>query len=85
MARSSLADALKPKAAPARAAAAKAENESKIAPSRRGLRAVTYYLDPAAHQQLRIMAIELNRPVHGLIKEATNDLFQKYGKARIAE
>lgn len=53
--------------------------------SRRGRKAVTIYLDTAAHRQLRLLALEADRPVQTLMTEATNDLFQKHGKARIAE
>ena len=53
-------------------------------PSRVGLRAVTVYVDPAAHRQLRILAVEQDRPSQELMVEALNDLFQKYDKPRIA-
>ena len=40
---------------------------------------------PAAHRQLRMLALEQSRSVQDLMTEATNDLFQKLGKARIAD
>ena len=46
---------------------------------------MTIYLDAAAHRQLCILALEEGRPVQGLMTEATNDLFQKLGKARTAD
>ena len=85
MARSSLADALKPRQpAPAPAAAAP-ETHAHLAPSRRGRKAVTMYLDPAAHRQLRMLGLETDRSGQDLLVEALNDLFQKHGKARIAD
>ena len=84
MARSSLADALKPRQAPP-APAPEPEPHAHRAPSRRGRKAVTIYLDTAAHRQLRMLALEQSRSVQDLMTEATNDLFQKHGKARIAD
>ena len=46
---------------------------------------MTIYLDTAAHRQLRMLALEQSRFVQDLMTEATNDLFQKLGKARIAD
>lgn len=56
------------------------------APSRVGLRAVTVYVKPEAHKQLRLMAIEQgdNGSVQELMVEAINDLFRKYGRSIIA-
>ena len=86
MARSSLADALKPRPAPpAPSATPESDPHAHRAPSRRGRKAVTIYLDPAAHRQLRLLALEQDRSVQDLSVEATNDLSQKHGKARIAE
>ena len=53
--------------------------------ARRGRKAVTIYLDTAAHRQLRMLALEQSRSVQDLMTEATNDLFQKLGKARITD
>ena len=50
----------------------------------RGRKAVTIYLDTAGHRQLRLLALEQSRSVQDLMTEATKDLFQKHGKARIA-
>jgi hypothetical protein len=35
-------------------------------------------------QQLRILAAERNTTLQELLRESLNDLFQKYGKSRIA-
>ena len=53
-------------------------------PSRAGLKAITVYVDPAAHRQLRMLAIETDRSAQALLVEAVNDLFQKHGKPGIA-
>ncbi len=55
------------------------------APSRRGRRAVTFYTTPEAHRQLRMLSIELDRPVQALATEALNALFARHGRAQIAE
>ena len=84
MPRSSLADALKPRPAPPAPSAPEPDTHAQRAPSRRGRKAVTIYLDTAAHRQLRMLALEQGRSVQDLMTEATNDLFQKHGKPRIA-
>ena len=88
MSRKSLAQALKgtgtdtPAQTPDRRAAPAA---SERAPSRRGRRAVTFYTTPEAHRQLRMLSIELDRPVQALATEALNALFARHRKAQIAE
>ena len=78
----SLADALK---APLPETASGAEgDDAGRSPSRRGRKAVTIYLDAAAHRQLRLLAVEQDRSGQDLVVEAINDLFGKHGKARIA-
>ena len=52
-------------------------------PSRRGLKALTVWVDPAIHQQIRMMALEQNRPAEDMLREAVADLFQKYGRPRL--
>ena len=83
MARSSLADALKARPEPP-APAAEPDPHPQRPPSRRGLRAATIYLSPAAHRQLRLLALEQDSSIQALTVEAVNDLFQKHGKPRIA-
>ena len=41
-------------------------------------------VDPAARQQLKVLAAELDRKAEDLIREALRDLFTKYGKPPIA-
>ena len=53
-------------------------------PGRSGRKAVTVYLDPAAHRQLRLLALEQDRSGQDLVMEAIDDLFGKHGKARLA-
>ena len=78
----SLADALK---GPQMTASRDESTDRGRSPSRRGRRAVTVYLDAAAHRQLRLLAVEQGRSGQDLAVEAINDLFGKYGKARIAD
>ena len=52
-------------------------------PSRRGLKALTVWVDPAVHQQLRMMALEHRRPAEDMLREALADLFQKHGRPRL--
>ena len=54
-------------------------------PSRRGRKAVTIYLETEVHRQLRMLGLETNRSGQDLLVEAVNELFQKHGKARIAD
>lgn len=41
-------------------------------------------LNEAAHEQLRRMAFEDRRSIHGLVIEGINELFRKHGKPTIA-
>jgi hypothetical protein len=54
------------------------------AATRIGKKKVTATLDPAAHKQLKGLAVERDGTTEALLTEAINDLFAKYGKARIA-
>jgi len=53
-------------------------------PSRVGQRAVTTYVSPEAHKQLRMLSIETGESVQVLMTDAMNGLFRKHGKAYIA-
>ena len=53
-------------------------------PSRRGRRAVTIYVDPAAHQQLRMLGVELEQSTQALVTEGINAIFERHGKPPIA-
>ena len=77
----SLAAALNTAAAPAKSGRG---DSAGPAPARRGRKAVTVYLDAAAHRQLRLLALEQDRSGQDLVLEAVDDLFGKHGKARIS-
>lgn len=53
------------------------------APSREGQRAVTLYVRPEAHKQLRLLSVEHGASVQDLMSEALNDLFRKHGRSQI--
>lgn len=57
---------------------------SSKAPSRTGQRAVTLYVKPEAHKQLRLLGLEKGASVQDLMTEALNDLFRKHGRSLIA-
>lgn len=54
-----------------------------IAPSRRGRKALTVYLDPDAVRQLKYLALDEDTTTQALVSEALNALFQERGKGRI--
>jgi hypothetical protein len=54
------------------------------APSRDGQRAVTLYVKPEAHKQLRLLGVEQGASVQELMTEALNDLFLKHKKPPIS-
>ena len=84
MTRTSLAQALKKKGTPASDREATQEVPGR-APSRRGRKAVTVYVNAEAHKQLRLLSVELDQSVQALGVEAWNMLFAQHGKAQIAE
>jgi hypothetical protein len=53
-------------------------------PDRSGKRLIGGYFNMPVSQQLRILAAERNTTIQELLRESLNDLFQKYGKSRIA-
>ena len=55
-----------------------------IAPSRVGLRVVTFYVKPEAHKQLRMLSVEAGVTTQELMTEALNDLFRKHARSIIA-
>lgn len=84
MTKRSLQDAFTPKvqsAAPV--PAPQPEEHAHRPPSRRGLKALTVWVDPAVHQQVRMMALEQGRSAENVLREAVADLFQKYGRPRL--
>jgi hypothetical protein len=73
-----------PSPPPATAAGTNREPGTFYAATRAGKKKFTIVLDPAAHRQLRQMALDLDRSSESLAVEAINDLFGKYGKPPIA-
>ena len=72
--------------APARRAyAAVPEAKHIVSPSRRGLKALTVWVDPAVHQQLRMLTLEQQRPAEDMLREALAELFQKHGLSRLQQ
>lgn len=55
-----------------------------LAPSRRGKRNVSAYIEAAAAKQLRLLAVDRETSTQALLEEALNDLFRKYGRSAIA-
>lgn len=49
-----------------------------------GKKKVTATLDPAAHKQLKSLALERDTTTEALLTEAINDLFAKHGKPTLA-
>jgi hypothetical protein len=54
------------------------------AATRIGKKKVTAALNPAAHKQLKALAVEKEETTEALLTEAINDLFKKHGKPPIA-
>ena len=52
--------------------------------TREGKKMIAAPIEPAARQQLKVLAAELDRKGEDLIREAIRDLFVKYGKPPIA-
>lgn len=65
-------------------AAAMSSHRTTLAPSRRGKRNVSAYIEATAAKQLRLLAVERDGSTQALLEEALNDLFRKYGKSAIA-
>ena len=49
-------------------------------PDRAGKQMLAGYIDRMMHEQFRALACELHRTNADLLREAINDLFNKYGK-----
>src|SRR5947209_8605542 len=73
-------------AGPARVPAGNADKQPKgfYAATRAGKKKTTAPLSGDAHRQLKTLAVEQGGTVEGLLIEAINDLFRKYGKPPIA-
>ena len=52
--------------------------------TREGKKMIAAPVDPAARQQLKVLAAELDRKAEDLVREALRDLFVKYGKPAIS-
>jgi hypothetical protein len=55
-----------------------------VSPSREGKKAIAGFFDPAVSRQLKQIGLEKDMSVQELLREALNDLFEKYGRSRIA-
>jgi hypothetical protein len=89
--RQSIAGAIRAAAhGPAPTAEREATSETEAAPrpfkarTREGKKMIAAPVDPAARQQLKVLAAELDRKAEDLVREALRDLFTKYGKPPIA-
>ncbi|MHC5778689.1 ribbon-helix-helix domain-containing protein [Nostoc sp.] len=60
------------------------KTDSKVAPSRRGKRAIIGHFDPAVCKQFKQIALDEDKSSQALLTEALNDLFEKYGMKPIA-
>ena len=69
---------------PAPVAIPQVKVEPKIQPNRQGKKAVAGYFDPAVSRQLKQIALESDKTLQTILEEAFNDLFEKYGKSKIA-
>jgi hypothetical protein len=53
-------------------------------PGRQGKCQIAGFFDPAASKQLKLLALDADSTVQGLLREALNDLFKKHGLPPIA-
>lgn len=60
------------------------KTDSKVAPSRRGKRAIGGHFDPVVCKQFKQIALDQDKSSQALLAEALNLLFQSYGKKPIA-
>ncbi|MEO0374163.1 MAG: ribbon-helix-helix domain-containing protein [Cyanobacteria bacterium P01_A01_bin.17] len=60
------------------------KESSYIAPSRRGKKVISGHFDKEVLKQLKLLCVETDSSVQGLLAEALNDLFTKHGKSPIA-
>ena len=91
MKKGSLSDALKqvsrtatPEPPALKSAATATANVPKGQPNRQGKKAVAGYFDPAVSKQLKLIGLEQDKNLQDLLAEAFNDLFEKYGKSKLA-
>ena len=74
----------KPADALARLDVTKQDEPRRTAAKPEAIRQLTLYLNARAHRELKLLAIDQDTKVHALLIEATNDLFQKYGRKPVA-
>lgn len=53
--------------------------------SRVGKKAVSAYFEPEVAKALKVLALELDTTIQGLMALAFNDLFEKHGRGRLAD
>ena len=70
--------------APPATATPAAATVSRLTPGRIGKKTVAAHFDPAVSKQLRQLGLGRDISTQGLLREAINDLFTKYGKPPIA-
>ena len=63
--------------------AAPAPHKTPMPPSREGKRIIAGYFSWEVWKQMRVLAAENDKNTQGMIAEALNDLFAKYGKPEI--
>ena len=54
-------------------------------PSREGRKAVVVHLDPGGYRELRILGIDLDRPLQAMMIEAVDDFLVKHGRPACAD
>ena len=54
---------------------------NRLPPSRQGKKAITAYVDPETHKQLRILGLDLDKSSQDIIIEALEDYFERHGMA----
>jgi hypothetical protein len=52
--------------------------------SRVGKVGISFWVDPDAHRQLRLLSVIEGRPIQGLMEDALDLLFRAHGKHRLA-
>lgn len=63
---------------------AERSTSSSTVSGRTGKKAIAGFFDPAVSRQLKQIGLERDMAVQELMREAFNDLFEKYGRSRIA-
>jgi hypothetical protein len=71
-------------AAPKRVIEAPAEKQAYTQPGRVGTKPITGHFPKQVRDELKKLAIQRDTTLQGLMAEAFNDLFAKYGKPEIA-